>query len=118
MSKTTQDGPLKDALAQLSRAAEHLELSPGTHKMLATPRRELQVAVPLRRDDGTVAVYSGFRVQHNFTRGPAKGGLRYAPQVDLDEVRGSSRSIWSAYMFLWKCFYAEYLLLPLVVAGV
>ncbi len=97
MSTTTPEGPLKDALAQLARAAEHLDLSAGTHKMLATPRRELQVAVPLRRDDGSVAVYSGFRVQHNFTRGPAKGGLRYAPQVDLDEVR--ALAMWMT----WKC---------------
>jgi glutamate dehydrogenase (NAD(P)+) len=57
----------------------------------------MMVSVPLRRDDGTTAVYSGFRVQHNFTRGPAKGGLRYSTAVDLDEVR--ALAMWMT----WKC---------------
>lgn len=90
-------GPLDDARAQLARAAAHLELPEGTHKMLATSRRELMVSVPLRKDDGSVAVYAGYRVQHNFSRGPAKGGLRYAPGVDLDEVR--ALAMWMT----WKC---------------
>lgn len=89
--------PLSDALAQLAEAASALELSDGLHRLLATPRRELQVSVPLRRDDGSTAVLSGYRVQHNFTRGPAKGGLRYSPSVDLDEVR--ALAMWMT----WKC---------------
>ncbi len=90
-------GPLAEALAQLDGALAHLEIDGGMRRMLATPRRELMVSVPLRRDDGTIAVYPGYRVQHNFSRGPAKGGLRYAPQVDLDEVR--ALAMWMT----WKC---------------
>jgi len=90
-------GPLADALAQLSGAIAHLGYDGGMHRMLTTPRRELMVSVPLRRDDGSTAVYEGYRVQHNFSRGPAKGGLRFAPQVDLDEVR--ALAMWMT----WKC---------------
>ncbi|WP_062380532.1 Glu/Leu/Phe/Val family dehydrogenase [Demequina pelophila] len=90
-------GPLADAHAQLSAAVAHLGYTDGIHQMLATPRREMLVSVPLRRDDGSIAVYSGFRVQHNFSRGPAKGGLRYSTAVDLDEVR--ALAMWMT----WKC---------------
>ncbi|QSR24433.1 glutamate dehydrogenase [Nocardioides aromaticivorans] len=65
--------------------------------MLATPRREMTVSIPLRRDSGEVEVLIGHRVQHNFSRGPAKGGLRYSPEVDLDEVR--ALAMWMS----WKC---------------
>ena len=91
------EGPLADAHSQLAAAVAHLGLDDGVHHMLATPRRELMVAVPLRRDDGSTALYSGYRVQHNFSRGPAKGGLRYAPGVDIDEVR--ALAMWMT----WKC---------------
>lgn len=90
-------GPLDDAHAQLAEAAAHLGLSEGTHRMLAASRRELMVTVPLKRDDGSIAVYKGYRVQHNYSRGPAKGGLRYAPGVDLNEVR--ALAMWMT----WKC---------------
>ncbi len=90
-------GPLVDAMAQLHKAAATLELPDGLHELLGSPRREMAVSIPLRRDDGSIAVYSGYRVQHNFTRGPAKGGLRYAPSVDLDEVR--ALAMWMT----WKC---------------
>lgn len=90
-------GPLVDAHAQLAQAIEHLGADAGTHRMLATSRREMAVSVPLRRDDGTTAVYDGFRVQHNFSRGPAKGGLRFSTSVDLDEVR--ALAMWMT----WKC---------------
>ena len=90
-------GPLADAHAQLAAAIAHLGYSEGMHRMLATPRRELMVSVPLRRDDGSTDVYSGYRVQHNFSRGPAKGGLRFAPSVDLNEVR--ALAMWMT----WKC---------------
>ncbi|MFW2513001.1 Glu/Leu/Phe/Val family dehydrogenase [Demequina sp. SO4-13] len=93
----TNHGPLADAKAQLAQAVEHLGCEPGVHRMLATSRREMAVSVPLRRDDGTVAVYDGFRVQHNFSRGPAKGGLRFSTAVDLDEVR--ALAMWMT----WKC---------------
>ncbi len=90
-------GPLADARAQLAVAAGILGLSDGIHEMLARPRRELTVTVPLRRDDGTTAIYVGHRVQHNLSRGPAKGGLRYSATVDLDEVR--ALAMWMT----WKC---------------
>jgi len=85
------------ALTQLATAAKELGLDDGTHELLATPRRELTVSVPLRRDDGRIEVHRGFRVQHNFTRGPAKGGIRYHPDTDLDEVR--ALAMWMT----WKC---------------
>lgn len=91
------EGPLAEALAQLAGAIEHLGYDAGMHTMLATARREMQVSVPLRRDDGSIAVYHGYRVQHNFSRGPAKGGLRFASNVDLDEVR--ALAMWMT----WKC---------------
>ena len=94
---TTRPSPLDEARSQLAAAAEHLELTPGLHQMLAYPRRELTVSVPLRLDSGEVQLFIGHRVQHNFSRGPAKGGLRYAPSVDLDDVR--ALAMWMT----WKC---------------
>ena len=88
---------LATSLAQLAKTAKFLGLSDGLHQNLATPRRELNVSIPLRRDDGTMEVLHGYRVQHNFTRGPGKGGLRYAPGVDADEVRAL------AMLMTWKC---------------
>ena len=96
-SSPPAQGPLADALAQLAATSKHLGYDEGMHQMLATARREMQVSVPLRRDDGRVVVYSGYRVQHNFSRGPAKGGLRFAANVDLDEVR--ALAMWMT----WKC---------------
>ncbi|SFK55044.1 Glu/Leu/Phe/Val dehydrogenase [Cellulomonas sp. KH9] len=89
--------PLATAQHQLDRAVEILGYDAGLHEVLSTPRRELRVAVPLRRDDGDVRVFTGYRVQHNISRGPAKGGLRYAPGVDIDEVR--ALAMWMT----WKC---------------
>ncbi|WP_395244407.1 Glu/Leu/Phe/Val dehydrogenase [Agromyces sp. MMS24-K17] len=89
--------PLADARSQLAEAVGLLGYADGLHRMLATPRRELTVAVPLRLDGGETTLFTGYRVQHNFSRGPAKGGLRYAPNVDLDEVR--ALAMWMT----WKC---------------
>jgi glutamate dehydrogenase (NAD(P)+) len=89
--------PLADARSQLAEAVQLLGYGDGLHRMLATPRRELSVAVPLRLDSGESRLYLGYRVQHNFSRGPAKGGLRYAPNVNLDEVR--ALAMWMT----WKC---------------
>src|SRR3982751_2849024 len=85
------------AQIQLARAVERLVLADGTHQLLATPRRELTVSIPLRRDDGHVEVLRGYRVQHNLSRGPAKGGIRYHPSTDIDEVR--ALAMWMT----WKC---------------
>ena len=93
--------PLDTALTQLGRAVERLGYDAGLHAMLATPRREINVAIPLRRDDGTTELLHGHRVQHNVSRGPGKGGLRYHPDVDIDEVR--ALAMWMT----WKCAVAE-----------
>ena len=89
--------PLVDARRQLADAVKILGYDEGVYANLAAPRRELTVSIPLRRDDGTTEVLTGYRVQHNYSRGPAKGGLRYAPSVDLDEVR--ALAMWMT----WKC---------------
>jgi glutamate dehydrogenase (NAD(P)+) len=88
---------LESALLQLQSAVRHLGLDDGLHQLLATPRRSLEVAVPLRRDDGTMQVLNGYRVQHNLSRGPAKGGVRFHPHTDLNEVR--ALAMWMT----WKC---------------
>ncbi|MFG2078381.1 Glu/Leu/Phe/Val family dehydrogenase [Nonomuraea maritima] len=88
---------LDSALHQLNQAAEHLGLDDGLRTMLATPRRSLTVSVPVRREDGRLDVVQGFRVQHNVSRGPAKGGLRFHPTTDLDEV--TALAMWMT----WKC---------------
>ncbi len=94
---TAARSPLATAHAQLSSAIEILGYDEGLHAMLATPRREITVAIPLRRDDGSTELFTGYRVQHNISRGPGKGGLRYAPGVDPDEVR--ALAMWMT----WKC---------------
>jgi glutamate dehydrogenase (NAD(P)+) len=88
---------LLTAQAQLASAVEILGYDDGLHRMLAVPRREMNVAIPLRRDDGSVELFTGFRVQHNISRGPGKGGLRYSSSVDIDEVR--ALAMWMT----WKC---------------
>lgn len=88
---------LADAHWQLDEAIAFLGYDEGTHAMLKSSRRELTVSIPLRRDDGTVEVFSGYRIQHNISRGPAKGGLRYSPSVNVAEVR--ALAMWMT----WKC---------------
>ena len=89
--------PLDDARAQLQAAVDRLGYDQSMYDMLATPRREVTVSIPLRRDSGAVEVLTGHRVQHNLSRGPAKGGLRFSPHVHLDEVR--ALAMWMT----WKC---------------
>jgi glutamate dehydrogenase (NAD(P)+) len=97
LSDVNTHTPLNDARAQLAQAVDVLGLPPEVHALLAEPRRELSVAVPLRRDDGSIEVLRGYRVQHNYSRGPAKGGVRFDARVDLDEVR--ALAMWMT----WKC---------------
>ena len=78
-------------------AADHLGLDEGIREVLRTPDRELAVSIPILMDDGSTRVFRGFRVQHNFMRGPCKGGIRFAPDVHIDEVRALA-----AWM-TWKC---------------
>lgn len=88
---------LEAARAQFDAAADHLGLDPAVRAILATPWREMTVRFPVALDDGTTKVFTGFRVQHNVARGPAKGGLRYHPATDLDDVR--ALAMWMT----WKC---------------
>jgi glutamate dehydrogenase (NAD(P)+) len=74
-------------LDHLDEAAELAKLDADVHRMLRTPRRLLEVAVPVRMDDGTVEVFLGWRVHHDTTRGPGKGGIRFHPDLDVDEVK-------------------------------
>ncbi|BBX32266.1 glutamate dehydrogenase/leucine dehydrogenase [Mycolicibacterium mageritense DSM 44476 = CIP 104973] len=89
--------PLDDARSQLREATTILGYDDGVYTVLATPRREVTVGIPLRRDNGEIELLIGHRVQHNVSRGPAKGGLRYSPDVTLDEVR--ALAMWMT----WKC---------------
>src|SRR5256886_6187533 len=71
---------------RLDDAAKLTGVDPDIHRLLRTPERILEVAVPIRMDDGRVEVFPGWRVHHDTTRGPAKGGIRFHPDVDADEV--------------------------------
>lgn len=75
-------------LDQLDDVAQRLKLDPGIHAMLRQPERELTVSVPVVMDDGHIEVFTGYRIQHSSARGPCKGGIRYHPDVNLNEVRG------------------------------
>jgi glutamate dehydrogenase (NAD(P)+) len=97
MTRVATQSAWESAQLQLAEVAKQLGLDDGLYRTLATPRRELTVAIPLRRDDGSVEVLRGYRVQHNDARGPAKGGIRYHPSTDLDEVR--ALAMWMT----WKC---------------
>jgi glutamate dehydrogenase (NAD(P)+) len=89
--------PWAVAQQQFDLAAERLNLDPGLRKVLREPRRELIVHFPVKMDDGSVQVFTGYRVQHNLGRGPAKGGIRYHQDVSLDEVK--ALAMWMT----WKC---------------
>src|SRR2546428_5558496 len=89
--------PFEIAQAQVDRAGKRLKLEPGLLNILKHPKRELTVNFPVKMDDGTVKVFTGYRVQYNDARGPFKGGIRYHWNVSLDEVR--ALSCWMT----WKC---------------
>jgi len=89
--------PFQAMAQRFDIAADHLGLDGGLRQVLRTPDRELTVAIPVVMDDGSIRVFTGYRVQHNFSRGPCKGGIRFAPDVNLDEVRALA-----AWM-TWKC---------------
>ena len=92
-----RENPFVNAQRQFDIAADLLDLDAGMRQILRFPQRELTVNFPVKMDDGHVEVLTGFRIQHNITRGPAKGGIRYHPQVDIDEVR--ALAMWMT----WKC---------------
>src|SRR5438105_530713 len=79
--------PFRIAQIQFDMSAEFLKLDPGLRQILRTPKRVLEVSLPTKMDNGQVKVFTGYRVQHNISRGPGKGGIRYHPNVTLDEVK-------------------------------
>jgi glutamate dehydrogenase (NAD(P)+) len=89
--------PYDVAVAQFDEAADRLGLSQAMRAILRKPKRELIVNFPVRMDNGDVEMFTGYRVQHNINRGPAKGGIRFSPEVSLDEVR--ALAMWMT----WKC---------------
>jgi len=89
--------PWKNALKQLDDAAKILKLDPGVRDMLGTPKKVLTVGLPVKMDNGKIKVFTGYRSQHNDFRGPHKGGIRYHPDVTIEEVK--ALSMWMT----WKC---------------
>jgi len=79
--------PFRISQIQFDMAAEFLKLDPGLRQILRTPKRILEVSLPTKMDNGQVKVFAGYRVQHNVSRGPGKGGIRFHPNVTLDEVK-------------------------------
>ncbi len=94
---TPQEDPWQMALRQYNIAADHLPLKRGIRELLAYPKRELTVNFPVKMDDGSVRIFTGYRVHHSTVLGPTKGGIRYHPDVTLNEVR--ALAMWMS----WKC---------------
>jgi len=92
-----ESGLLKEVLSEFDEVAEIMNLDEGRREILREPKRSLEVSCPVRMDDGSIKVFKGFRVQHNTTRGPAKGGIRYHPDVTLDEIKAL------AMLMTFKC---------------
>lgn len=92
-----EENPFESMMQRFDEAANSLDLDPNIYKILRWPNREITLYIPVMMDDGNYQVFTGYRVQHNFARGPAKGGVRYSPDVSLDEVRALA-----AWM-TWKC---------------
>lgn len=86
-----------EAMDYFNEAAANLELDPNVRRILMHPSRQVIISIPFQRDNGNLEVYTGYRVQYSFARGPAKGGLRYHPEVTLDEVTAL------AFWMTWKC---------------
>ncbi len=97
VSKEHSINPFAVAQRQFDLTADRLNLAPGLRAILREPHRALTVQFPVKMDDGNVRVFTGYRVQHNMSRGPAKGGIRYHQDVTLDEVK--ALSMWMT----WKC---------------
>jgi len=97
MTLEEEKNPWLAAEARFDQAAEKLGLDPGVRNVLRVPTREMTVNIPVMMDNGKLEVFTGYRVQHSLVRGPGKGGLRYSPDVTLDEVRAL------ASWMTWKC---------------
>jgi glutamate dehydrogenase (NAD(P)+) len=92
-----EENPFESMMQRFDEAAHRLNLDPNIYKILRWPNREITIYIPVLMDDGNYQVFTAYRVQHNFARGPAKGGVRYSPDVSLDEVRAL------ASWMTWKC---------------
>jgi glutamate dehydrogenase (NAD(P)+) len=97
LTREQETNPWLSAEVRFDNAAEKLGLDDGVRKVLKMPTREVTVNIPVLLDDGRLEVFTGYRVQHSMVRGPGKGGIRYAPDVSLDEVRAL------ASWMTWKC---------------
>ena len=97
LTREQETNPWLSAEIRFDNAAEKLGLDDGVRKVLKLPTREVTVNIPVLLDDGRLEVFTGYRVQHSMVRGPGKGGIRYAPDVSLDEVRAL------ASWMTWKC---------------
>jgi glutamate dehydrogenase (NAD(P)+) len=96
-NKIDRINPWDVATRQMDIAVERLKLDLGVSEKIKQTKRELIVHFPVEMDDGSVKIFTGYRVQHNMARGPGKGGIRYHPDVDLDEVRALAiRMTWKA----------------------
>jgi len=89
--------PWQMSLSQLDEVAKKINLDENIHQILRHPKRCLTVSIPIQMDNGKIKVFTGFRVQHNVNRGPAKGGIRYHPEVTLEEIKAL------AMLMTWKC---------------
>lgn len=97
MLMTPKEDPWDVALRQFDRAADHLPLKRGIREFLAYPKRELTVHFPVKMDDGSVRIFTGYRIHHSTVLGPTKGGIRYHQDVSLNEIRAL------AMLMSWKC---------------
>ena len=92
-----EENPFEAMMARFDKAANLLNLDPDLYQVMRVPNREITVYIPVQMDSGRIEVFKGFRVQHNFARGPAKGGIRFSPDVTIDEVRALAAWV------TWKC---------------
>ncbi|MBE0478654.1 Glu/Leu/Phe/Val dehydrogenase [Candidatus Aerophobetes bacterium] len=97
MRMESAENLLQEVLKEFDEVAEYMNLDAGLSSILKEPKRCLTVSCPVKIDDGSIKVFTGFRVQHSLTRGPAKGGIRYHPDVTLDEIKAL------AMLMTWKC---------------
>jgi len=95
--QSNEENPFEAMMSRFDRAAQLLDLEPGLYKVLRSAEKEITVSIPVMMDSGEVEVFTGIRVLHNTSRGPAKGGIRFDMNVSLDEVKALA-----AWM-TWKC---------------
>jgi glutamate dehydrogenase (NAD(P)+) len=101
MGAMAEHGPIFSAMLEaFDDAARLLSLDPGIWRILTHPKRQIIVSCPVQMDNGEIEVFTGYRVQYNITLGPAKGGIRYHPDVTLDEV--TALAAWMTWKCAWR----------------